>query len=213
MVRKRGDASSIWERMEKAMKVCKYCGVDNANSAATCSSCGANDFSNRCDNCGTVFEDGNYCPKCGVKAGKESKVCPDCGTVYYTAVCPECGRKDGTRRSANAEYTIYTPVQKADARPEAKRRTWLWALGWIFIFPVPLTILMARNRKLNKWVKAGIIAAAWIVYLAIGFSGSGAAANDSMPGSGRADPAASAADVQPADAVRENAADSFERNN
>ena len=44
-------------------------------------------------------------------------------------------------------------------------------LGWIFIFPVPLTILLLRNKDMKPAVKYGIIAAAWIVYLLIGFSG------------------------------------------
>ena len=41
-------------------------------------------------------------------------------------------------------------------------------MGWIFCFPIPLTILIARNKKLNGWVKAGIIAAGWIAYLLLG---------------------------------------------
>ena len=50
-------------------------------------------------------------------------------------------------------------------------------LGWIFIFPVPLTILMLRNQKLSKPVKIGIIVAAWIVYLIIGLVGGGSGDN------------------------------------
>jgi len=57
------------------------------------------------------------------------------------------------------------------SQPAKKKHTWLWILGWIYIFPVPLTILMLRNQKLNKWVRIGIIAAGWLVYLMIGLSG------------------------------------------
>lgn len=56
---------------------------------------------------------------------------------------------------------------KRAAQPTKKRKTWLWVLGWFFIFPVPLTILMVRNQKLNKLVKIGIIAVAWVLYLII----------------------------------------------
>ena len=53
----------------------------------------------------------------------------------------------------------------------------LWVLGWIFIFSIPLTIIIARNQKLKIGAKIGIIAAGWIVYLLIGI-GSGAANNN-----------------------------------
>ena len=48
-----------------------------------------------------------------------------------------------------------------------KRKTWLWVIGWIFAFPIPLTILMIRNQKLNKILKIIIIAVAWLFYLLI----------------------------------------------
>lgn len=52
-----------------------------------------------------------------------------------------------------------------------KRKTWLWVLGWLFIFPVPLTILMLRKKDMEPKRKYGIIAAGWIVYLLIGLIG------------------------------------------
>lgn len=146
------------------MKVCKYCGSESPDSAAICSSCGANEFKHKCENCGTVFENGNFCPKCGVKAGAKAKKCPRCGAEYYSAACPDCGYTN----SADNITVVY-----ADSAPQPvkERKTWLWVLGWIFIFPVPLTILMLRNQKLSKPVKIGIIVAAWIVYLIIGLAG------------------------------------------
>lgn len=42
-----------------------------------------------------------------------------------------------------------------------------WVLGWIFIFPVPLTILILRSKTLKPVLKVLIIALAWIVYIAI----------------------------------------------
>lgn len=56
------------------------------------------------------------------------------------------------------------PVMQA---PPAKRRTWLWVLGWIFIPPLPLTILLIRKEDMKPIVKYAIIAAAWILYFAI----------------------------------------------
>jgi DNA-directed RNA polymerase subunit RPC12/RpoP len=55
--------------------------------------------------------------------------------------------------------------------PQPKKRTWLWVLGWIFIFPVPLTILMLRNRIIPVGVRYAIIAVAWIIYGSLALSG------------------------------------------
>lgn len=51
-----------------------------------------------------------------------------------------------------------------------KRKTWLWVLGWIFIFPLPLTIILIRKKDMNNILKYALIALAWIVYLAISIS-------------------------------------------
>ncbi|MEE1105225.1 MAG: hypothetical protein UH083_04635, partial [Ruminococcus sp.] len=67
----------------------------------------------------------------------------------------------------------YYSAQPQPAPKKNKKIVW-WVLGWIFIFPVPLTIIIARNQKLKIGAKIGLIAAAWIVYLLIGI-GSGVA--------------------------------------
>ena len=77
------------------MKVCSYCGTENPNNAAICENCGAHEFKNKCNNCGTVFGEGEYCPKCGVKAGQKPRVCPNCGREYYSNACPTCGYVSG----------------------------------------------------------------------------------------------------------------------
>lgn len=143
------------------MKVCKYCGTENDSSASVCSRCGANEFKYKCNNCGTIFEEGRYCPKCGIKEGTKAKYCPNCGTQYFTTACPNCGYT-GHKIPANP-----APV----AQPQKKRKTWLWVLGWIFCFPIPLTILILRNEKWDKKLRYGIVAALWIIFLLIGIFG------------------------------------------
>lgn len=54
---------------------------------------------------------------------------------------------------------------------ETKRKTWLWVLGWIFIFPLPLTLILLKKQGMDKKAKYGIIAAAWVVYVIIGVVG------------------------------------------
>ena len=63
---------------------------------------------------------------------------------------------------------------------QKKRKTWLWVLGWICIFPLPLTILLLRKKEMNAPIKYGIIVAAWLIYLLIAISGgSGTQGSDS----------------------------------
>ena len=58
--------------------------------------------------------------------------------------------------------------------PNNKRKTWLWVLGWLFIFPLPLTILLLRKKEMKAPLKYGIIAGAWIIYLIIALAAGGA---------------------------------------
>ena len=86
----------------------------------------------------------------------------------------EKGRQRAKAESAR-EYKHTIPTYTYE-KPK-KRRTWLWILGWLFIFPVPLTILMVRNQKINKKVKIAIIVIAWLVYLVMARSGKSGSSN------------------------------------
>lgn len=142
------------------MKVCQFCGAENPDSVAICTSCGANKFQYKCENCGTVFDKGKYCPNCGVKVGTKAKKCPRCGTNYYSSACPDCGYTAVSDKAAVAKNGTTTETKK-------KKKIWPWVLGWIFIFPLPLTILMARKKNLNKKAKIGVIIAAWVLYFVL----------------------------------------------
>lgn len=166
------------------MKICKFCEVENENSAKICSSCGGNEFKYKCENCATVFEEGNYCPKCGIKAGAKAKRCPDCETEYYTAACPNCGYIN-TGKKITVVYAPTAEQQQPRVQaplPTKKRNTWLWVLGWIFIFPIPLSLLILRNQKLKGGAKIAIIIVAWILYFLMGILGNSSTThNDNAP--------------------------------
>lgn len=142
------------------MKICAYCGIERPDSVQNCPSCGGFEFKNKCSNCGTVYEE-NYCPKCGLKSGAQAKRCPRCGTQYYFKYCPNCGPTG---------YNTAVKFSSTPTQPVAKKNSliWLWVIGWIVMFPIPLTVLIVKNHKLNIGAKAAIIAATWIVFLAIG---------------------------------------------
>lgn len=59
------------------------------------------------------------------------------------------------------------PAQTADRKPARKRHTFWWAMGWIFIFPIPLTVICVRSKRLRLPLKILIIFAAWALYLFI----------------------------------------------
>lgn len=136
------------------------------------------------------------CPNCGaslqVDADKKNLTCNYCGNnlfiddeVHHVQYdnAEEAGYQfEKGRQRAQSELKIPNSGQSIKFNPNQqpkKKRTWLWVLGWIFIFPVPLTILLLRNKTLDKKLKYGIIAAAWIIYLIVALAGRGTKDNNS----------------------------------
>lgn len=52
-------------------------------------------------------------------------------------------------------------------RGRKKRKTWLWVLGWLCIFPLPLTILLLRKKEMKVSIKIIVLVVAWLIYLLI----------------------------------------------
>ena len=121
------------------------------------------------------------CPHCGAQLRVNSDLrqvqCEYCDSillidneeqnVQYNNTEEAGYRFEMGRQRAQAEINEqYYEIPVASA-PPPKRRTWLWVLGWIFIFPVPLTILLIRKEDMKPTVKYAIIAAIWVIYFAI----------------------------------------------
>lgn len=139
---------------------CPNCGAEIGNSK-TCSFCGSNITAKMlreqeqlnmkgCPSCGSTniqFRRENQ----GEIRGKSAKqviyrtvgFCKDCGTTWYP----------------NQSNEVMAPLKP--------RKTWLWVLGWIFVFPLPLTILMLRKKEMKPLLKYGIIVIGWLVYFVI----------------------------------------------
>ena len=137
---------------------CSNCGAEIPSNAKFCEFCGSQITMEMKKEQEQLSKEG--CPKCGssnvtFNREKQGEVKEKKGTTVVrttVGVCKDCGN---TWYIENPEST-------------KKRKTWLWVLGWIFIFPVPLTILMLRpTSKLNKKIRYAIIAIAWIVYIAL----------------------------------------------
>ncbi len=137
------------------------------------------------------------CPGCGAEIGA-SKFCEFCGSQITLEMqkeqeqlnkegCPKCGstniqikrENQGEVRSKNSKTVLHQTVAVCKDcgytwypnGKEKPRKTWLWVLGWIFIFPLPLTLILLKKKDMKPALKYGIIAAAWIIYLLIGICG------------------------------------------
>ena len=133
------------------------------------------------------------CPHCGaqlrIDAEKEFVYCEHCGArvlldneINHIQIdnAEEAGyRFEKGRQRARAEEQQLKRNSGNTVRGKTKKKhIWLWVLGWIIIFPLPLTILLLRKKEMNVPLKIGIIAAAWILYLIICFA-SGCGSNSS----------------------------------
>ena len=151
----------------------------------------------KCPSCGAETQ-GKFCEHCGSEMPQEKHQvggCPKCGSTNVTFKRERVGTS--TRRSSHknilgtgrtgqsVSQSAYRTVGLCQncgytwnpnaANQGSGRKTWLWVLGWICIFPVPLTILMLRKKGMKPAVKYGIIAAAWLLFFVIGLSGNGEA--------------------------------------
>lgn len=158
-------------------KVCEYCGsempqekptvnitnnyygsttpYDNTEIESTlgkCPKCGNSKITFKRERVGTATQSRSR--KNYIGTGRQGQSVSQ--SAYRTVgVCQNCG---------------YTWNPNATNK-ESGKKTWLWVLGWICIFPVPLTILLLRKKDMKPAVKYGIIAVAWILFLVIGIAG------------------------------------------
>ena len=119
------------------------------------------------------------CPSCGAPIrpdeSGEIAVCPFCGNTCAISDTDTASRQNAEdlgyyyekgRQRARAEMQ-QTPAYTAPTLPK-RRHTWLWVLGWIFLFPVPATILLVRSKTLPPVLKGVLIAAVWLLFIWLG---------------------------------------------
>ena len=145
----------------------------------------------KCPNCGAEVN-GKFCAYCGSAIEQEVeeinelncyKECPRCGSKnikFRREQVKNSKRANGKYDSASGYKTVgfceecgqtWDPLKYPKKKINGK--TILWILGWLCIFPVPLTILLLRSDKIKSNVaKYIVIAMAWIAYLIIGIGGS-----------------------------------------
>ena len=149
----------------------------------------------KCPSCGAETQ-GKFCEYCGSEMPQEKPRvggCPKCGSTNITFKRERVGTATqrsshkniiGTGRTGQSvSQSAYRTVGLCQncgftwnpntASNGSGKKTWLWVLGWICIFPVPLTILILRKKDMKPAVKYGIITAAWLLLFVIGLSGKG----------------------------------------
>ena len=147
----------------------------------------------KCPNCGAE-NNGNFCEYCGSEVSKRNPsggACPKCGNTNISFKRERVGtatkrtsRKNvlGTGRTGESvSQSAYRTVGVCQncghtwnpngVERSSGKKTWLWVLGWICIFPIPLMLLLMRKKDLKPVVKYGIIAVAWVLYFIIGLGG------------------------------------------
>ena len=122
-----------------------------------------------CPNCGANLEVDTergycFCEYCGSKIlidDDDNEIHIHADNAEQAGYDFERGRQRAQEEYNNGGQQAYRTTEETPRR----RNTLLWVLGWIFIFPLPLTLLMLRNQTLPKWVRILIIVAAWVVYV------------------------------------------------
>lgn len=123
------------------------------------------------------------CPRCGARLTADYKqgkyICEYCGSEYeMEGASTQSSKAESHNTSVKKEST--TSDRRSKNKVGTSHNIVLWIIGWVLVFPIPLTIIMLKNKnileKLSKKIRYGIIVAAWIIYIIIAFGG-----DDSTP--------------------------------
>lgn len=140
----------------------------------------------KCTSCGAEIGNSRFCSYCGTQINTEmlrekellnKAGCPRCGSTNVTFNRENQGEIRGKNSKKIVHYTVGVcrdcgfTWRTDGGQTTHKRKTWLWVLGWIFIFPLPLTLILLKKKDMNAMLKYGIIAIAWVLYLIFAFSG------------------------------------------
>lgn len=74
------------------------------------------------------------------------------------------------RMQARRDAAVATIAEQQREERKKKNLKW-WIIGWILFFPIPLTIIVVRSKKLKTLWKIIILVAIWGGFILIGLSG------------------------------------------
>ena len=107
------------------------------------------------------------CPHCGGTLsidpdGKQAK-CPFCETPIMI--------DDEVRHIQFDNSKAVATIAEQQREEKKKKNLKWWIIGWILFFPIPLTIIVVRSKKLKTLWKIIILVAIWGGFILIGLSG------------------------------------------
>lgn len=128
------------------------------------------------------------CPQCGgtLEAPENTKQmqCPFCNTTVMlddevqhiqfdnskqAGYDFEKGRIEAQQDHAAQQAQYNQEVIRAQQETNRKRKNLIWwILGWIFIFPVPLSILIVKSNKLKPALKVVLVSVLWVALVLFG---------------------------------------------
>ena len=142
---------------EVTSKFCEFCGsrvsieekkeIDYANKQ-TCPRCGSSnlEFSREKQAERSTSKKSSYSNKNQTIIVRETVgLCKDCGYTWE----PSKLEKEATQNKTLKE----------------QRKKCLWALGWIFCWPIPLCVLIVKSKKLDKHAKGALIGLLCFLFL------------------------------------------------
>lgn len=168
---------------ESQGKFCEYCGSETPKETPVVNITN-NYYGQNASETTTTNSTVGRCPKCG-----HNRITFKRERIYTATQSTSHKNFTGTgRKGQSVSQSAYRTVGvcqncgytwNPNASSSTKKNTWLWVLGWIFIFPIPLTILLLRKKDMKPAIKYSIIAVAWILYLIFALSnGSGEDSNN-----------------------------------
>ena len=146
---------------------CPGCGVKAGAEAALCPECGRTYYTNACPDCG-------YTPERARREAFEQE--RRRVLERQNAERAQIGERRQEREERLPERRLERPERRSGPEPSARqqtpkkeRNTLLWVLGWIFIFPLPLTILTMRKKSgcFGFLFKIFLLIIVWLFYLSI----------------------------------------------
>lgn len=145
-------------RIAPNLMKCPNCGADIEGNSRSCLYCGAPISAAMRKEQELVMKEG--CPKCGssnIQFQRENQGeyrRKNGKTIVHRTVgfCKDCG------------HTWIPSSANSQTNSSSVGKTILWILGWLYIFPVPLMILLRRKKDMNPKLRLGITIAAWVLY-------------------------------------------------
>ena len=121
-----------------------------------------------------------HCPNCTatltVDPEKDEAVCEYCGSVFEINSREREAEQEGYafemgRMKARREMNTVNSGEPETVFIPKKNNLWLWIIGWILFFPIPLTVLIVRSQKINTPVKIALLVLLWGFVLYAGLTG------------------------------------------